>query len=101
MGKNPDVTYQNERGHGKMYLLCSKNSKLKFKLGKAQRSKLLGSGKDGANVNSSDELKVKDGTIKTACQQVCPSDNISFGDISDPTVKMAKLKNNPRDFTLF
>ena len=27
MGKNPDVTIRNERGHGKMYLLCSKNSK--------------------------------------------------------------------------
>jgi molybdopterin-containing oxidoreductase family iron-sulfur binding subunit len=44
--------------------------------------------------------KIADGTIKTACQQACPTDAITFGDLNDPTAKVTKLKNEPRSYVL-
>jgi molybdopterin-containing oxidoreductase family iron-sulfur binding subunit len=35
---------------------------------------------------------LKDGEILTACQQVCPTEALVFGDINDPTSKVAKLR---------
>ncbi len=42
--------------------------------------------------------RVQDGQIKTACQQTCPTDAIVFGDMNDPTSRVAKLKKDPRAF---
>ena len=44
--------------------------------------------------------RVKDGDLKTACQQTCPTDAIVFGDINDRNSRVAKLKQQSRDFDL-
>jgi len=44
--------------------------------------------------------KVKDGDIKTACQQVCPTDAIVFGDINDPTSQVSQLKAEAHNYAL-
>jgi len=102
MGNNPDVTVR-MRGVMEKCTYCVQRiqeSKIQVKV-KAQRSALLETGKDGADIKlDKEDIKVPDGTIKTACQQVCPSDSITFGDISDPESEVSKLKNNPRDYSV-
>ncbi len=43
---------------------------------------------------------IADGAVKTACQQVCPTGAISFGDIADPHSEVAARKTSPRDYSL-
>jgi Fe-S-cluster-containing dehydrogenase component/anaerobic selenocysteine-containing dehydrogenase len=44
--------------------------------------------------------EVREGDIKTACQQSCPGDAIVFGDIGDPNSEIAKITENPRSYQL-
>ena len=43
---------------------------------------------------------IADGAVTTACQQVCPTAAISFGDIADPAAEVVKRKASPRNYTL-
>jgi molybdopterin-containing oxidoreductase family iron-sulfur binding subunit len=47
-----------------------------------------------------EDRKVRDGEIVTACQAVCPAQAIVFGDINDPTSRVARLKADPRNYGL-
>lgn len=42
--------------------------------------------------------KVKDGELKTACQQSCPTDAIIFGDINDKNTRVSQIATDPRGF---
>jgi Fe-S-cluster-containing dehydrogenase component len=41
---------------------------------------------------------VKDGDIKTACQQTCPTNAITFGNLKDPQSAVAKHSHAPRAY---
>jgi molybdopterin-containing oxidoreductase family iron-sulfur binding subunit len=43
---------------------------------------------------------VRDGEIQTACQQVCPTQAIVFGDINDPASRVARLKGEQLNYSL-
>jgi molybdopterin-containing oxidoreductase family iron-sulfur binding subunit len=82
MALNPDVTVR-VRGVMEKCTFCThriKNAKIAAKVEKRE---------------------LKDGEIKTACQQSCPTDAITFGDLNDPESKVSKsFKEDPRSYAL-
>jgi molybdopterin-containing oxidoreductase family iron-sulfur binding subunit len=43
---------------------------------------------------------VRDGDVKTACQQACPANAIEFGNIRDQSSRVAKAKADARNYAL-
>ena len=55
----------------------------------------------GAKIQSELEgRRVRDGEIVTACQAVCPTEAIVFGDVNDPNSRVSKLKAEKRNYSL-
>jgi len=86
MVKNPDVTV---RMRGVM-------EKCTYCVQRIQQAKIKQKVKAGA----SDHVEIPDGTVKTACQQVCPVDGVTFGNIKDPTSAVSKAKALQQDYAL-
>ena len=44
--------------------------------------------------------EIRDGDVKTACQQACPASAIEFGDLRDQSSRVVKAKADPRNYAL-
>jgi Fe-S-cluster-containing dehydrogenase component/anaerobic selenocysteine-containing dehydrogenase len=44
--------------------------------------------------------RIRDGEVVTACQAVCPTQAIVFGNLADPASRVAQVKESPLDYTL-
>ena len=47
-----------------------------------------------------EDRRLRDGEVVTACQAVCPTEAIVFGDLNDPNSRVTKLKESDRDYAL-
>jgi molybdopterin-containing oxidoreductase family iron-sulfur binding subunit len=47
-----------------------------------------------------EDRSIRDGELVTACQQVCPAQAISFGNLNDPSSAVSRLKAEPRNYGL-
>lgn len=44
--------------------------------------------------------EVRDGEVQTACQQTCPMNAIVFGNLKDPTSRVAQLRDDGRAYLM-
>jgi len=86
MRANPNVTVR-MRGVMEKCTFCTQ---------RIEAAKIDQKSKAGASAN----IAVPDGKIKTACQQVCPTDAITFGDISDADSEVSKMKASDRNYSV-
>jgi molybdopterin-containing oxidoreductase family iron-sulfur binding subunit len=55
----------------------------------------------GARIRAEREGRtIRDGELVTACQQACPAEALTFGNINDQAAKVTKLKQDPRNYAL-
>jgi molybdopterin-containing oxidoreductase family iron-sulfur binding subunit len=47
-----------------------------------------------------EEREIRDGEVMTACQSVCPTEAIVFGNINDPDSRVARLKGSPLNYSV-
>ncbi len=47
-----------------------------------------------------EDREIRDGEVVTACESACPSQAITFGNLNDPTSRVAKLKTDPRNYSM-
>ncbi len=47
-----------------------------------------------------DQRTIRDGEIRTACEQACPVEAIVFGNVADPNSRVSRLKRDPTDYSL-
>src|SRR5687768_7199460 len=47
-----------------------------------------------------EDRRLRDGEVVTACQAVCPTEAIVFGDLNDPDSRVSKLQANERNYSL-
>jgi molybdopterin-containing oxidoreductase family iron-sulfur binding subunit len=86
LARNPDVSV---RMRGVM-------EKCTFCVQRVEGAKIAQKVKAGA----SPDVRVPDGTIQTACEQVCPADAITFGNLLDPESRVSRLKHDPRNYAV-
>jgi len=46
------------------------------------------------------DRRIRDGELRTACQQVCPTEAIVFGDLNDPDSRVTRLKAHPLNYLM-
>jgi molybdopterin-containing oxidoreductase family iron-sulfur binding subunit len=81
LAMNPDVTVR-ARGVMEKFTYCTQ------RINRAQIDAKLA------------RRELRDGDVKTACQQACPASAIEFGNLRDSSSRVAQAKAGPRNYAL-
>jgi molybdopterin-containing oxidoreductase family iron-sulfur binding subunit len=81
MMRNPDVTVRTRGVMEKCTYCVQRINQARIQSKKEQRS-------------------LRDGEILTACQQVCPTDALVFGDLNDAGSKLSQLRQQPMHYSI-
>jgi molybdopterin-containing oxidoreductase family iron-sulfur binding subunit len=81
LGRNPDVTVRSRGVMEKCTYCVQRISQARIAAKKEERP-------------------IRDGEIVTACQAVCPTRALTFGDVADPTSAISKLRAEPHHYGL-
>ena len=79
--RNPEVTVRSRGVMEKCTYCVQRISKAKIRADKENRT-------------------IRDGEIVTACQEACPTQAITFGNINDPNSRVSKIKAQTRNYTV-
>ncbi|NJL28470.1 MAG: 4Fe-4S dicluster domain-containing protein, partial [Thermoanaerobaculia bacterium] len=81
LGRNPDVTIRSRGVMEKCTYCVQRINKVRIDAKREGRT-------------------IRDGEIQTACQQVCPSDALVFGNVNDAASRVAQAKTSPLSYNL-
>jgi len=96
LSKNPDVSVRMRGVMEKCTYCLQRIQSAKID----QKAKVKDSVESLAEDQKIKALDVPDGTIKPACQQACPAEGITFGDISDEDSEVYRLKRQNRNYSV-
>lgn len=97
--RNPNVTVRMRGVMEKCTYCVQRLESAKIKQKQQQKQNTLASGLKSTevSVNRSVDLKVPTNSVKTACQDACPTEAISFGNLLDRESRVVKAKGNELD----
>jgi len=81
LGKNPDVTVRDRGVMEKCTYCVQRIRRAEIEAREADRD-------------------LRDGEVRTACQQVCPTEAIRFGSLTDPKSAVNEHRTRPHDYTV-
>ena len=96
---NPEVTVRT-RGVMEKCTYCVQRIRNGEIEAEREWAKTTADGKPARERDTHGRPKIFDGEIITACQQACPSQCITFGDLNDPKSDVIKLKAEPHNYGL-
>ncbi|MEN8775034.1 MAG: TAT-variant-translocated molybdopterin oxidoreductase [Akkermansiaceae bacterium] len=97
--RNPNVTVRMRGVMEKCTYCVQRLESAKIKQKQQQKVNKYAAGKKSYEVavNRTKDLRVKTDSIKTACQDACPTDAVSFGNLLDNSSKVVRAKGNVLD----
>ena len=97
--RNPNVTVRMRGVMEKCTYCVQRLESAKIKQKQQQKQKTLASGLNSTEVavDRSVDLKVPTHSVRTACQDACPTQAISFGNLLDNNSKIVRAKGNQLD----
>jgi Fe-S-cluster-containing dehydrogenase component len=97
--RNPNVSVRMRGVMEKCTYCVQRLESAKIKQKQQQKQNTLSSGKKSPEVavNRSNDLAVKTDSVRTACQDACPTNAVSFGNLLDLKSKVVAAKGNDFD----